>query len=62
MPKTREEFWRSKFAANVSRDLEVRQALEQEGWRVFVIWECEVYRSAELERLRRSIESLGGHG
>lgn len=40
-PKTREEFWQKKFAANVSRDARKRDGLERAGWRVVEIWECE---------------------
>ena len=41
-PKTRQEFWESKFEANVIRDRRVAQQLEINGWKVVVIWECEV--------------------
>ena len=41
-PKTREDFWREKFDSNVKRDRRVREELTQGGWRVEVIWECEV--------------------
>jgi DNA mismatch endonuclease, patch repair protein len=39
-PKSREEFWLSKFAANVARDARDRQLLTEQGWRVAVVWEC----------------------
>lgn len=41
-PKTRRAFWRDKFTANVARDIAMRRKLHQLGWRVRVIWECEV--------------------
>lgn len=41
-PLTRKEFWQSKFDTNVSRDIENKRLLESMGWRVLVIWECEV--------------------
>jgi DNA mismatch endonuclease (patch repair protein) len=40
-PKTSAAFWRDKFAANVRRDTRVQQQLEELGWRVLVIWECQ---------------------
>lgn len=49
-PKTRPEFWVSKFAANVARDRRSILALESLGWRVLVIWECETKNRAILER------------
>ena len=41
-PKTRQEFWQAKFAANVERDRRNRTDLQQLGWRVIVVWECEL--------------------
>ncbi|PWE30597.1 very short patch repair endonuclease [Maritimibacter sp. 55A14] len=39
-PSTRAEFWQAKFEANVARDITVRVALLEAGWRVATIWEC----------------------
>lgn len=40
-PKSRTEFWGSKFATNVARDHRNDRALEDSGWGVLTIWECE---------------------
>lgn len=50
MPKSRIEFWKTKFDKNVVRDGVVRKALKKEGWRVFIIWECETQKSNHLRR------------
>ena len=42
MPSTNVEFWQQKFTANVARDQRVEAELRQLGWRVVVIWDCEV--------------------
>ena len=42
MPKTNVEFWRDKFHKNVLRDKRKNLELESTGWRVIVIWECEI--------------------
>lgn len=53
-PKTRQEYWLPKFAANVERDARKTAALEDLGWRVLVVWECETRDLAALkERLMR---------
>ena len=53
-PKTRQEFWATKFLANVERDQRVKAQLENLGWRVVEIWECETRGAETLElRLRR---------
>jgi DNA mismatch endonuclease (patch repair protein) len=40
-PKTRTDFWATKFEANQHRDARNRQELMALGWRVLEIWECE---------------------
>lgn len=41
-PKSRVEFWQKKFMENVARDSRNRKTLQQEGWKVVVVWECEL--------------------
>lgn len=41
-PKDREEFWLVKFKANMERDRRNIEVLEKLGWRVLVVWECEL--------------------
>ena len=41
-PRTRVDFWRAKFAANVKRDARQRTALLEDGWRVATVWECAI--------------------
>lgn len=39
-PATREAFWRDKLGGNMARDARNLLALEAQGWRIAVIWEC----------------------
>lgn len=41
-PSTRRDFWLKKFQENVERDRRFRRKLNSLGWRVLVIWECEI--------------------
>lgn len=41
-PKSRVAFWRKKFSANVDRDKVVQLKLRRLGWRVLIVWECEI--------------------
>lgn len=41
-PSTRTEFWTTKFAANQERDRRNLADLLDRGWRVAIVWECEV--------------------
>lgn len=52
-PKTRRAFWNKKFAGNVKRDAGNAKALQDLGWRVKVVWECEL-RNVDLLKSRLS--------
>ena len=56
-PKTRVAFWDEKFRVNVERDRRALAGLENLGWDVFVIWECETRNPDALAlRLREFLE------
>jgi DNA mismatch endonuclease (patch repair protein) len=58
VPKSNIEFWEQKFRNNVARDERVRTELEQRGWRVVIIWECEAADNIILRgKLKESLES-----
>ena len=42
IPKSNVEFWVEKFRSNVERDDCNYTKLTKEGWRVIVLWQCEV--------------------
>lgn len=48
-PKWRVKFWRDKFAGNVERDKRNRRDLRRLGWKVLVVWECEMKKPQKLE-------------
>lgn len=48
LPQSRTEFWKEKLESNVKRDQRNQVLLNQEGWRVFVIWECGVKSKKQL--------------
>lgn len=48
MPKSRIDFWETKFKSNIERHAEVVTHLEKLGWKVLTIWECETSTSQEL--------------
>lgn len=49
MPAARRDFWEAKFARTVERDAEQVAALQALGWRVVVLWECDVRRPERLQ-------------
>jgi DNA mismatch endonuclease, patch repair protein len=51
-PKSRKEFWQKKFQDNIERDKREQKALQSLGWKVIVIWEC------ELEDLKKIVNKI----
>ena len=49
-PKTRKEFWESKFKANVKRDKEIQEKIKNIGWQSVVIWECELKSTKQIKQ------------
>ncbi len=47
MPKSNVAFWTAKFEKNTERDQRKQQAILQLGWKVIVIWECEIKRDCD---------------
>lgn len=58
MPSSRTEWWQRKLGYNKARDWQHQRALELLGWRVLVIWECELRPARRLATLQRLIERL----
>jgi DNA mismatch endonuclease (patch repair protein) len=52
-PRSRLVYWRPKLSRNRQRDRANLAALRRLGWKVFVIWECQL---GNLERVRSRIE------
>ena len=46
-PKTNTDFWMEKFNKNVANDKLHNKQLQEMGWRVITIWECELKDSFE---------------
>ena len=49
-PASNADFWKAKFEANIARDKRNYTQLEKLGWKVVVIWECEI-RKGEISKL-----------
>jgi DNA mismatch endonuclease (patch repair protein) len=55
IPKSNTEFWLNKFNDNVQRDKVVQIELRKLGWKVVVIWQCEL---KDLEALKGYLKNL----
>lgn len=43
-PETNKEYWQNKISNNVKRDVQNRLLLEDAGWNVLTVWECELIK------------------
>jgi len=59
-PKTNTDFWSDKLEKNRIRDEYNVQRLKADGWRVIVIWECEIKPAVRQERLENLYNEITG--
>lgn len=50
-PSSNQDYWRPKILRNVEREQLRRQELEALGWKVIVVWECELKKKVRDTRL-----------
>jgi DNA mismatch endonuclease (patch repair protein) len=55
IPSTRPEFWISKRSGNVTRDERNRAKLEEAGWEVGIVWECQTKIAQQLRAVLTSL-------
>ena len=55
-PKTRQEFWEAKFRENINRDKLNQENLSSKGWKIIIIWECEIKnKKINLEQIFKKV-------
>lgn len=57
LPATRPEFWKEKIGRNIDRDARNRNELEAAGWKVLVVWECDLQRPKPVDRIVSWLEA-----
>ena len=50
LPETRKDFWETKIGRNMERDSVTQHGLEQMGYRVLVLWGCELKNESAARR------------
>jgi len=55
LPKSRLDYWKPKIEANAERDRRKQEALVEAGWRVAVLWQCEL---SDTEALVEKLHNL----
>ncbi|MGM0931743.1 MAG: very short patch repair endonuclease [Actinomycetota bacterium] len=58
-PKSNAEFWEAKRSRTAARDKVQEAALQEAGWRILTVWECECKKVGDLAALEdRLVEFL----
>lgn len=54
IPQTRTQWWTDKINTNKANDAKAVKALKKDGWKVIIIWECEL-KPAKVEKTLKSL-------
>ena len=57
-PTSNEEYWIPKITGNVERDQKNHEMLRELGWRVIVIWECQLKKKELEETMEKLVSDL----
>lgn len=58
LPATNTEFWREKILSNINRDKRQQQELQNKGYKVLIIWQCELTADFREKTLRGLIKKI----
>lgn len=57
-PHSNEEYWRSKIDRNVEHDRINMECLTNLGWRVLIVWECELKKNVFDKTMQALIDEI----
>lgn len=59
-PSSNAGYWKAKLQRNIERDSKNIDLLKSNGWKVIVIWECELKKNTVDDRLNKIIIEIVG--
>jgi len=57
-PVSNQEYWEKKLNRNKQRDINNTEKLQQQGWKVITVWECELRKQIADERLKMLCDEI----
>lgn len=57
-PKNNSDFWKKKIEGNMARDVKNYQLLHNLGWRVLIVWECDLKKTFFSQTMFRLEQQL----
>lgn len=58
LPKSNVEYWKEKINQNMVRDIVNTNKLKERGWRVIIVYECELENNPEVRLLNLMLEIM----
>lgn len=58
VPKTNTDFWVNKIEANKQRDYRKIDELQELGWKVIIVWECQLKRNVFSETMSALVSKI----
>lgn len=55
LPTSNIKFWQAKITANISRDAKAQKDLKKLGWRMIIIWECNIKNKVIFDNTMRKL-------
>lgn len=59
-PSSNEDYWKPKILRNVERDITTHSELANQGWRVLVVWECQLKKKSFQATMDQIITDITG--
>ena len=57
-PKNNAEFWKEKIESNIVRDKKQYDELQNAGWHVIIVWECELKKKQRMDTLEHLADEI----
>ena len=57
-PQSNKEFWRKKIQGTVERDLRNKASLQEAGWKVITVWECQLKKVSFVSTMNYVIAQI----
>jgi DNA mismatch endonuclease (patch repair protein) len=57
-PSSNQEYWEKKLKGNKQRDIQNIEKLQQQGWKVIIVWECELRKTVIDARLKMLCDEI----
>lgn len=55
LPQTNCEFWKDKMETNVKRDRKNQKDLKELGWKIIIIWQCQIKNRELFEKTMKKV-------